>query len=103
MPLSQQARLLSACAPLSWGDLYCLGFGFVTKRPDHRAALRPSRYEPTGDLSFRDWVARRAALPRRERLVEQRDEAVNASLGVDKARSLSRMVEGPEREWPDEL
>jgi hypothetical protein len=103
MPLREQARLLSACAPLSWGELYCLGFGFVPERPDHRVALRPPRYESTGDLSFRDWLGRRASLPLQERLAEQREEALNASRGVDKARSIWQMVNGPEREWPDEL
>lgn len=90
LSLPEQARLLTPCARLSWGDFYCLGLGFSDDRPDFRALLATPPATPSGDLPLRDWIAQRAAMPPRERLAQQRAESEDAVLALDKARSLAR-------------
>jgi hypothetical protein len=89
LPMRRQAHVLSACASLSWGDFYCLGLGFTDGPPKYKVLLTSSTAATSGDLTFEDWVTQRAAMPRSQRLAEQRAEAAEAISGLEKARSLA--------------
>jgi hypothetical protein len=89
LPPVERARAVAACAPLSWGDFYCLGLGFRAEGPDYRALLAPEPGTPVGNLAFRRWVAQRVAMPLGRRLALQQAEADSAVSGLEKARSLS--------------
>jgi hypothetical protein len=89
---AQQAQQLMRCFQLE-KENYCLGLGFVDKRPDPtRIGLAATSAEATGTktgaVSVADFVARRASLGDNDRLVAELDELRTAWDGREKARAL---------------